>query len=144
MVIALLGVAGAGKTTIAKAMEKYIANAVVIDGDELRAETNNLDISMQGREANMHLGFTRARALSDAGHTVFVAMQAPIKKIREQYLTDEDMQILVINNGENPKDKLGYNDNFDPDYSGVENEIVLQDFSPEWFNSVFIPHLDKR
>ena len=70
MIIVLLGKSGAGKTTIAKAMEKYVKDSFVIDGDELRAETSNLDISFQGREANMHLGFSRARRLSDLGFTV--------------------------------------------------------------------------
>jgi len=139
MIVVLLGGAGAGKTTIAKAMEKYVKDSFVIDGDELRAETSNLDISLNGRESNMHLGFSRARRLSDLGFTVFISMQAPIREIREQYLTDDDVQILVINKGKNPKDEMGYNKNFSPDYSDVVETQVLQDFEASDFYDKFFP-----
>lgn len=139
MIVMLLGKSGAGKTTIAKAMEKYIKDSFVIDGDELREETENLDISKQGREANMHLGLSRARRLSDLGFTVFVAMQAPIKDIRNQYLNEYDIQILVKNIGDNPKDDMGYNKNFNPDYSDVKNFQVLQYFNERDFYEKFFP-----
>jgi len=138
MIVMLLGKAGAGKTTIAKEMEKYIKDSFVIDGDELRAETKNIDISLQGREANMHLGLGRARRLADLGFIVFVSMQAPIKEIREQYLGENDIQILIENFGENPKDEAGYNKNFSPDYSDVYLKQSLQDFNPEdFYNKIF-------
>jgi len=139
MIIALLGKSGAGKTYIAKEMEKYIKDSFVIDGDELRAETDNLDISLSGREQNMHLGYSRARRLSDLGFTVFIAMQAPIKEIREKYLNKFDKQILIINNGKNPKDEKGYNKNFSPDYSGIDSEYILQDFNQKDFYDKFFP-----
>ena len=139
MIVTLLGGAGAGKTTIAKAMEKYVKDSFVIDGDELRAETANMDIGVNGREVNMHLGFSRARRLSDLGFTVFMAMQAPIKEIRDQYLTKHDVEILVINNGDNPKDAKGYNKNFDPDYSGVNKTQILQEFSEDSFYDLVFP-----
>ncbi len=139
MIVALLGKAGAGKTTIAKKMEKYIKDSFVIDGDELRAETSNLDIGVSGREANMHLGFSRAGRLSDLGFTVFIAMQAPIKEIREEYLNEHDVQIIVENLGDNPKDKLGYNKNFDPDYSGINFVQTLQSFNEKEFYDLVFP-----
>lgn len=139
MIVALLGKAGAGKTTIAKAMEKYIKDSFVIDGDELRAETSNADIGISGREANMHLGYSRARRLSDLGFTVFIAMQAPIKEIRDEYLNKYDIEILVENFGDNPKDKLGYNKNFSPDYTGVNITQSLQEFEEEHFYNTIFP-----
>jgi nicotinamide mononucleotide adenylyltransferase len=139
MIIALLGKAGAGKTTVAKAMEKYVKDSFVIDGDELRAETSNRSIASAGREANMHLGYSRARRLADLGFTVFVAMQAPIKEIRDQYLNENDIEIVVSNIGDNPKDALGYNANFSPDYTGVTKSLVLQDFTPEGFYAHYFP-----
>lgn len=107
MIVAIVGKSGAGKTTIASAMERYVKDSFVIDGDELRAETNNMDIGLKGREANMHLGLSRARRLSDLGFTVFVAMQLPIKEIRDQYLTDRDVQIIVENHGDTRKMSWG-------------------------------------
>jgi len=139
MIVALLGKAGAGKTTIAKEMEKFVKDSFVIDGDELRAETENMDIGVSGREQNMHLGYSRARRLADLGFTVFVSMQAPIKEIRDQYLNENDIEVLVENFGENPKDDMGYNKNFSPDYSGVDKKVCLQEFSPESFYDEFFP-----
>ena len=141
MIVALLGGAGAGKTFIAKEMEKQVKDSFVIDGDELRDETNNFDIGINGREQNMHLGYSRARRLSDLGFTVFIAMQAPIQEIRLQYLTDDDVEILIVNNGDNPKDKLGYNKNFTPDYSSVKKEQILQDFTAAGFCKKVFPRV---
>jgi len=139
MIILLLGKSGAGKTTVAQAMEKYIKDSFVIDGDELREEMKNMDVGVHGREINMHTGLSRARRLSDLGFTVFVAMQAPFKEIRNIYLNEFDIQIVVENNGDNPKDLKGYNKNFNPDYSDVTKNLVLQDFTPETFYDEFIP-----
>ena len=47
MIVALLGKAGAGKTTIAKAMSKYVEGSIVIDGDELREATRTLALRTQ-------------------------------------------------------------------------------------------------
>jgi len=135
----LLGKAGSGKTSVAKAMEKYIKDSFVIDGDELRAETANLDISFQGREANMRLGLSRARRLSDLGFTVFVAMQAPIKEIRDEYLNENDIQIIMKNVGSNPKDDKGFNKNFSPDYEGVNTTLILQNFTEKDFYDDYFP-----
>jgi len=136
MIVALLGKAGAGKTTIAKAMQNYVEGSYVIDGDELREATKNFSIETSGREANIRLGYSRAKELSDLGHTVFIAMQAPIKEIRDEYLSDGDIEVLVINNGRNPKDDKGYNSKFNPDYSGVNVVQPLQDFKASEFINV--------
>jgi len=138
MIVALLGKSGVGKTTIAEAMEKITPDSFIIDGDDLRAETENIDIGLSGREANMHLGYRRARWLSDMGFTVFIAMQAPIKEIRDQYLTKDDIEVLITNNGPNPKDELGYNKNFSADYSGIDYKIEFTEFDENNFwNLIF-------
>jgi nicotinamide mononucleotide adenylyltransferase len=138
MIVELLGKAGAGKTTIAEAMEKITPDSFIIDGDDLRAETENTDISLRGREANIHLGYSRARWLSDMGFTVFIAMQAPIKEIRDQYLNENDIEVVINNSGPNPKDDLGYNKNFNADYSGANYHIEFMDFDEnEFWNLIF-------
>jgi len=138
MIVALLGPAGAGKTTIAEAMERIVPDSFIIDGDDLRAETANIDISINGREKNIHLGFSRARWLSDLGFTVFVAMQAPIKEIREKYLNENDVQVLINNSGPNPKDDMGYNKHFSADYRDIDFEIEFTEFNVEdFYNKVF-------
>jgi len=130
MIVCLLGKAGEGKTTVAEALEQLTPDSFIIDGDDLRAETKNTDIGLNGRENNMRLGFSRARWLSDLGFTVFVAMQAPIKEIRDEYLSEDDIEIVLNNTGHNPKEELGYNKNFSADYSGVDYTI---DFNYEDF-----------
>ena len=138
MIVALLGKAGAGKTTIANTMEELVPDSFVIDGDDLRAETANTDIGLGGREKNMHLGYSRARWLSDLGFTVFLAMQAPIKEIREEYLKEDDIQVVITNSGPNPKDEKGYNKNFSADYSDIDLEYEFTEFSPEdFYNKAF-------
>ena len=140
MIVALLGKSGAGKTTVAEALEKVIPNSFIIDGDDLRAETDNTDVGLSGREKNMLLGYSRARWLSNLGFTVFVAMQAPIREIRDQYLDDRDIQVVLENYGDNPRDEAGYNKNFKADYSGTDfnyrfdyNSFSVDDF----YNMVF-------
>ncbi len=140
MIVALLGKSGVGKTTIAEHMESIVPDSFIIDGDDLRAETDNTDVGFNGREKNMHLGYSRARWLSDLGFTVFVAMQAPIKEIREQYLDSRDIQVVIENNGENPRDEAGYNRNFKADYSGVDLtfEFDYNSFNPwDFYNMAF-------
>jgi nicotinamide mononucleotide adenylyltransferase len=145
MIVALLGKSGVGKTTIAEAMEKMVPDSFIIDGDDLRAETDNIDVGLEGREKNMHLGYSRARWLSDLGFTVFVAMQAPIKEIREQYLNDKDIQVVIENNGDNPRDEKGYNVNFKADYSNADltyrfnyNSFDPNDFYDMVFRKVLV------
>ena len=64
-------------------------------------------------------------------------MQAPIKEIRDIYLNEHDIEVLIINEGKNPKDEMGYNKNFQADYSGVKYTQILQNFKPEIFYSIF-------
>jgi len=133
MIVALLGKSGVGKTSIAEAMEKIVPNSFIIDGDDLRAETANTDISLNGREKNILLGYSRARWLSDLGFTVFIAMQAPIKEIRSNFLNEKDIQVLVTNSGPNFKDKMGYNKNFQADYSDVNLKVEFTTFNEKDF-----------
>jgi len=128
MIVTLVGKSGAGKTLLAEALERITPGSFVIDGDDLRAETQNVDIGLSGRERNMHLGFKRARWLSDNGFTVFIAMQAPIKEIRNMYLTEGDITVEVTNSGWNPKNEAGYNKHFSADYSDRDFVIDLQDY----------------
>lgn len=143
MIVCLMGKAGVGKTTIAEAMEPFINKygadgCFIIDGDDLRAETSNTDISINGREKNMRLGLSRARWLSDLGFTVLVAMQLPIKEIRDEYLDDRDVKVLITNSEPNPKDEMGYNKNFQADYSDVDFTVELTEFDEnEFYNKVF-------
>ena len=145
MILCLVGKSGAGKTYIAEQLEPYIndlspegTGCFILDGDIIRAETSNKDVGFSGREKNMNTILSRARWLSDLGFTVIVSAQLPIKEIRDQYLNKNDIIVEIINSGDNPKDELGYNDNFKPDYSDVQLSQELQSFDvKEFYNRVF-------
>ena len=70
-------------------------------------------------------------------------MQAPIKEIREQYLNENDIQILIENIGQNEKEKLGYNKNFSADYSGVTRtyKFDYDSFDSERFYNQIFPRV---
>jgi cytidyltransferase-like protein len=70
---------------------------------------------------------------------VFVAMQAPFKAVRDKYLIDGDIQIIMENNGKNPKDEKGYNKTFNPNYRGVHLTQSLQEFNEQDFYDKFMP-----
>lgn len=139
MVVWLLGGSGAGKTTVAKRMEKYVKDSFVIDGDEIRAEKNNFNLDRKGRMANMMEVGKRARRLSSLGFTVFVAAQFPYKELRDSLVAEGDVQVIMENHGDNPKDRKGYNKNFNPNYDGIDNVLVLQDFDEKAFYQTYFP-----
>jgi nicotinamide mononucleotide adenylyltransferase len=66
-------------------------------------------------------------------------MQAPVKEIRQQYLKENDIQILLTNSGRNLKDEKGYNKNFFADYSDVEETYEFTEFTPQDFYERFFP-----
>ena len=74
-VIWLTGLSGAGKTTLAKALQQALPGALLLDGDALRSV---LGTSQKGfdRESRLALAMTYARLcrlLADQGATVIIA-----------------------------------------------------------------------
>jgi adenylylsulfate kinase len=87
-VIFITGLSGAGKTTIAKAMEKLLTEAgtvpVLLDGDEIRKKMALAAFDEHSRKMhNLRVGSTAA-AMEKEGKIVIVALIAPYKEIREQ------------------------------------------------------------
>ncbi len=84
-VIWITGLSGSGKTTVAKALLPKIANAILLDGDELRTVLNaeNTAFDKEGRE-NLALTYARlAKLLADQGHIVIVATISLFHKVHE-------------------------------------------------------------
>jgi len=123
MILCLVGKAGAGKTTIANELEAIIPDCFIIDGDDMREETQNFDISINGREKNMRRLLNRARWVSNLGFTVIVSAQLPLKEIRDEYLEKNDILVEINNSGPNPKDEKGYNKHFVADYRDANYKI---------------------
>jgi adenylylsulfate kinase len=83
MIINLTGQAGAGKSTIAKELEKILYNSIIIDGDELREIFVNKDYSEDGRRKNIINAYNIARFLESKGFTPIVALISPYEDLRE-------------------------------------------------------------
>jgi adenylylsulfate kinase len=83
MIINLTGQAGAGKSTIARELEKILYNSIVIDGDELREIFVNKDYSEDGRRKNITNAYNIARFLETKGFTPIIALISPYEDLRE-------------------------------------------------------------
>lgn len=83
MIVNLTGQAGAGKSTIARELEKYLNNPIIIDGDELREIFINKDYSEDGRRKNITNAYNIARFLEAKGFTPIIALISPYSDLRE-------------------------------------------------------------
>lgn len=84
----LTGLSGAGKTTLALAIERRLCGTecvpVVVDGDAIRRTLNkDLGFSPRDRSENIRRIAELARLLTDAGLTVIVAVISPYRDDRK-------------------------------------------------------------
>lgn len=136
MVVLLVGGPGVGKTTIAKALQKEVANSVVVDGDVVREMMNNEMYSDFGRCFNMIHCFKLARLFEQTSRVVFVSLQAPLKELRKKLLNSEDIVVLIKNSGYNSKIDLPIADLVD--YTDVSNSQDLVTFDAKTFVERFL------
>ncbi len=85
-IIWISGNSKSGKTTLSKALAgKHSDKRVkILDGDVVRALTNNKDLSKEGRWTHNLNVAKEAKRLSEEGFTVIVAVIAPYKLLREE------------------------------------------------------------
>jgi len=82
-IIWLTGQSGAGKTTVAKELQKEL-DCVILDGDEMRKSISlNAGFSREDR-AEHNLRVARLAKILAKQKTVIVSVIAPISKVREQ------------------------------------------------------------
>lgn len=86
-VVWLTGLSGAGKSTVAASLERYVTGlglrAYVLDGDKLRAGLcSDLGFSDSDRQENMRRAGEAARMLVDAGVIVIAALISPFSSDR--------------------------------------------------------------
>jgi bifunctional enzyme CysN/CysC len=91
-VVWLTGLSGAGKSTIAKALERDLFSrdmqAYVLDGDNLRFGLNaNLGFSAEDRSENIRRAAEVARLFGDAGFSVIASLISPYRADRERART---------------------------------------------------------
>ena len=83
-VIWLIGLSGAGKTTIAEAAARRFG-AELLDGDTIRDFFSNSDFSREGRERHL-LGIAKMAALISKHTPVICAFITPYEDVREKIL----------------------------------------------------------
>ena len=84
-----MGLPGAGKTTLAKELVKYLQSNQKgihhIDGDDLRDIFKNKDYSEAGRRKNIELAQNIAKFLSIKNNDVIVSLVSPFKDQRDEF-----------------------------------------------------------
>ena len=76
----------AGKTTLAKMLEKHIVdNVYMIDGDDMRELFSNKDYSIKGRVENVGTAQRIAHYLHNQGQDVIVSLVSPYLDQREDF-----------------------------------------------------------
>lgn len=104
-VIWLTGNVGSGKTSLAYLLKERL-NAVVLDGDEMRASIS-LGAGFSKKEREVHnLRVARlAKILCDQGHNVVVSVIAPFRSTREKIMEIVNPYWIYIKGGETGKNK---------------------------------------
>lgn len=100
----LTGLSGAGKSTIASALEKTLHESGVrtylLDGDNLRHGLNDdLGFSEEARKENIRRASEVAKLFVDAGMVVIVGLISPMRedreRARERFEKDEFFEVFI-------------------------------------------------
>lgn len=88
-IIWLTGQPGSGKTVLGTMLHNYHKrkklDVILIDGDDLREKTSNLDYTPEGRNKNILNAQMLARYLHKSKFTVIVSLVAPYRELREEF-----------------------------------------------------------
>jgi len=99
MIYWFTGQPGAGKTTLANLFQAYFMDeAIVIDGDDIRAIFDNKDYSEEGRRKNVELAQKIAKFTHHKGYIAIVSLVSPFRDQREEFKTEmgENIKELYI------------------------------------------------
>lgn len=152
MIYWFTGQPGAGKTTLANALEEYLiendlakGQIFKIDGDDLRELTSNKDYSINGRVQNVATAQKLAKYLDNKGHTVIVSVVAPYIDQREDFKAFAEGKVIEVfvkcskergreqyfaKSYKQPEDNYIEIDTSDASIDESLNELVLQIWPP--------------
>lgn len=82
-IVWLTGQSGSGKTTLANAVKTLLSEAVILDGDEMRASISNEGFSLEDRHAH-NLRVARLAQVLSKQSLVIVSVIAPLAETRHQ------------------------------------------------------------
>jgi len=85
--VLICGLPGSGKTTLGKALVKYL-HADLYDGDEVREAVDDWDFSMEGRERQMNRMIHFTKESVDRGSYGVAAFVCPTDALRKQFDAD--------------------------------------------------------
>ncbi len=100
MIYWFTGQPGAGKTTLAVALQKELKKrghpAVHLDGDILRAVTDNQDFSTAGRMKNVKAAQALAAKVHSDDVWVVAAFVSPFRQLREEFKKRGDVVEIYV------------------------------------------------
>jgi len=104
MIYWFTGQPGAGKTTLALALQKELRQrghvTVHLDGDLLRIVTANQDFSMAGRMKNIRAAQALAAKIHEDGAWVVAAFVSPFRALREEFKKRPDVVEIYVHTNE--------------------------------------------
>ena len=93
-----MGLPGSGKTTLAKLLAPML-NAVLLNADEVRRQSDDWDFSEEGRKRQSLRMWTLAEEAIDRNRTVVADFICPTEQTRNQFKADYTVWMDTIKEG---------------------------------------------
>ena len=106
MVIWIIGRPGSGKTTFGRMLRELIGNAVLLDGDELRAAVDFREFTKEGRDKWVMTVAGTAEVLEKEGKVPIVCLVSPYSEIRTKARSKFKKSIMFYMKADGDEDNM--------------------------------------